>query len=66
MFSSTVLSSFSYEIPVKIDTFLDCDELTEHIYLHNLPTFTQTCVLLRVITHFFLTGHGFGQHASSC
>jgi len=40
--------------------------LKENIYLHNLPTFTQTCVLLRVITHFFLAGHGFGQHASSC
>jgi hypothetical protein len=66
IFSRTVISSFSYKVPVRFDKFLDCDGLTENIYLQNLPTFTQTCVFLRVITHFILAGQGFGQHASSC
>jgi hypothetical protein len=66
IFSRTVISSFSYKVPVRFAKFHDCDGLTENIYLHNLPTFTQTCVFLRVITHFFLAGQGFGQHASSC
>ena len=66
IFSRTVISSFSYKVPVRFDKFLDCDGFTENIYLQNLPTFTQTCVFWRVITHFFLAGQGFGQHASSC
>ena len=56
IFSRTVISSFSYKVPVRFDKFLDCDGFTENIYLQNLPTFTQTCVFWRVITHFFLAG----------